>query len=601
MPQEKMNDAVSLDDLDSYASIDDFDDDEEFEEAFSEATPPEKLLKSILESRESLKYGSDILAVTMDIPSLNRVGPKNFLKALGGVFRDFSVNNLPDEIKDRILQKELDSYEFVSAAMEKHLQPRQVEINTFPEICTLTIRGTEPVDGNDGAIEVFFELHIQPGKCFPDGSIDFTEINRFPQVCKGDCILRIYEPTPGLEGTDAYGHSIAPKPGIAFPLKAGDEFEIENGYDEESKRHYQDYFCKKSGIAVCEFEGPSDPRNIRAISIKNEIVVKDIDFTTGSIKGQADELRFKADVKVEGDVRGPFSIVIDGALNVKGAVEGTSVDVTGPVFAGFVRNFLRSGSDMEIRSGRNATLIADHTVIIRRDLTACQIKAPLVILEPLGNPEVMIGRTVVEADMVRGGPLNVRNIFEMEIGRGLFETLAQLERQYQDMEEESLRAAADLKDRGAVMGQKLKFASTVLSDEQKMFIPVVKQLATMILLGKIAIGKIRDRVKNFEDSCGADFRSIFKHLKLMVDIQENLTQITKQKDLLLAQKEEVEMAINGLQVDIRGRLASGGQVIIRCNGSQKKLTSKKASAKNFHMIMKYDPKSGPYFFNKEKQ
>ena len=606
MPPEKMDDTVLLDDLDAYTGIDDLDDedledDEGFEESFSEATPPERIIKWILESRESLKYGSDILAVTMDLPPVNRISSENFLKALEAVFRDFSVSKLPDEIKNRILQKEFDSFEFVFPAREKHLKPRHVEINTFPEISTLTIRGTEPVDGNDGAIEVFFDFHVQPGRCLPDGSIDFTEINRFPQACEKECVFRIFQPTPGSEGTDAYGLSIPPKLGTAFPIKPGDGFRIENGYDEDRKEHFQDYFCRKAGIIVCEFEGPPDPQNIRAISIKNEIVVKDIDFTTGSLKGQAGELRCKANVVVEGDIRGHFSVVIDGSLNVKGAVEGSSVDATGPVFASFVRNFLRSGSDMEIGSARNATLIANQTAVIRRELTECQVKAPFIILEPRGNPEIMIGRTVVEADLVKGGPLNVRNIFEMEMGRRLFETLAQLDKQYQDLEEEASRAAASLRDRGAVMGQKLKLASTVLSDEQKTFIPVVKQFATMILLGKIPIGKIRDRVKNFERTYGSDFRAIVKHLKYMVDIQENLTQITEKKDLLLTQKEQVETAINGLMVDLHGRLASAGQIIIRCNGREKKLTLKNDSAEKFHMIMKYDPKSGPYFVNKEKQ
>jgi len=605
MPQEKLEDELVLDDLDSYTSIDDIDDeefdDEELEEAFSESTPPEKIAKWILESAEPLKYGSDILAVTMDLPSINRVNPENFFSALEAVLRDFAIKKLPEEVQNSILKREFDNFEFIAPAREKHLQPRQVEISTFPEISTLTVRGVEPSDGNDGSIEVFFDFHVHPGKYLPDGSIDFTEINRFPQVGQGDCVFRIYQPTPGSEGTDAYGLPIAPKAGVAFPVKPGEGFNVENGYDEERKEHFQDFFCKKAGIVVCEFEGPPDPANIRAISIKNEIVVKDIDFTTGSLKGQAGELRCKANVMVEGDIRGHFSVVIDGALNVKGAVEGATVDATGPVVASFVRNFLRSGSHMEIGSARNATLIASETATVKRELAECQIKSPLVVFDPHGSPEVMVGRTSVEADIIKGGPLNVRNIFEMEIGKRLFETKAQLERQYAEMEEETSRVAANLRDRGAVMGQKLKLASTILSEEQKKFIPVLKQFATMILLGKIPISKIRDRVTSFEKNYGADFRGIVKNLKLMVDIQERLTEISEKKELLVTQKDQVEAAINGLEVDISGRLASAGQVIIRCEGREKKISLKNATSENFHLIMKYDPKNGPYFVNKEQE
>ncbi len=149
------------------------------------------------------------------------------------------------------------------------------------------------------------------------------------------------------------------------------------------------------------------------------------------------------------------------------------------------------------------------------------------------------------------------------------------------------------------MGQKLKLACSILSDEQKKFIPVIKQFATMILLGKIPIGKIKDRVKKFEDSYGADFRGIIKHLKLMVEIQEKYSDITEKKESLLNQKEQIEAAINGLMVDIKGRMASAGQVIIRCDGREKKFILKNASAENFHVIMRYDPQNGPYFINKD--
>ncbi|GEM_PF-1487594 len=605
MAPENLENMVSVEGLDAYTSVDDIDEvedyegQEESEETFSETTPPEKIAKWIRESGEDMKHGSDILATTMDLPPVNRVKPENFIKALHIVFSEYGINKIPDEITEAILQREFESFEFLVPARVKHLQPRHVEINTFPEISTLTIRGAEPVDGNDGSIEVFFDFRIQPGKYLPDGSIDFREINRFPQACEDECVFRVYQPTPGSPGTDAYGLPIAPKPGSPFPVKPGDGLREENGYDEERKEHYKDYFCKKAGIIVCEFEGPADPQNIRAISIKNEIVVKDIDFTTGSLKGQAGELRCKANVLVEGDIRGHFSVVIDGALNVKGAVEGATVDATGPVVAAFVRNFLRSGNDMEIGSARNATLVASQTAKIKRELAECQIKAPYILFQPHGNPEIMIGRTIAEADMVKGGPLNVRNIFEIEIGKRLFETLAQLQRQYCELEEEEVRTAASLRDRGAVMGRKLKLASSILDDEQKKFIPVIKQFATMILLGKIPIGKIKERVLNFEQSYGADFRSIVRHLKLMVDIQEHLTEITEQKDLLAKQKEQVEAAIAELSVDIKGRLASAGQVIVRCDGREKRWSLKNANIKNFHIVMKYDPKRGPYFIDKD--
>ncbi len=547
----------------------------------------------IKESIEEIKFGSDTIALTMDLPSGARIGTQNLLKAIEIVLRQYFVK-IPPDIASQIMAGEQDVFNFVAPAKERHLKPRQVEINTMPGISTLTIRGCEPVDGDNGFVKLYFDYQVQPGRLLPDGSMDFREVNRFPQASKDQLVIRIYEPSSGSEGTDVMGFPIRAKAGQPATVKIGDGFYSRDDIDADTSRRIWDYFAEKAGIIICDFEGSAAPENLRKISIKNEIKVKDIDFNTGNFKG-SNELRCKADLVVEGDIRGCFAVVIDGSLMVQGGVEGETVDATGPVVVGFARNFIRSGSDMEVGSARKATLIAKKRLRIKREISEGVVKADVVVVEPEGSNEILLGKSEIEANQVVASRINVRNKVEIEIGRRLFQLYSQLKAQERDLAAEIERKKEALKNRGAVFGQKMKLAQSILPQEDQTLVPVLKQFATMILLGSVGIEKLKSKMAELEGKIGFDLQILIKQLKLMLEIQEELTQLKEKIGLLGEQISNTEKTIDDLSVEMTGKMTASGQIVLRCNGYEKKITPADVKGKPFQITMKYDSAKGPLF------
>ncbi len=545
-------------------------------------------------SLEEIKFGSDTLAVAMDLPSGNRIGAYNLLKALEMVLREYFIK-IPDEIASQIGQGNQDIFTFVAPAKERHLKPRQVEINTMPGISTLTIKGSEPVDGEDGYIKLFFDFRVQPGRLLPDGSMDFREVNRFPQASKDQLVLRIYEPSSGTEGTDVLGFPIRAKAGKPALVKIGDGFYSKDDIDSDTNRRIWDYYAKKAGIIICTFEGGPSEENLRKISIKNEVKVKDIDFNTGNFKGVANELRCKADLIVEGDIRGCFAVVIDGSLIVKGAVEGETVDATGPVVVSFARNFIRSGSDMEVGAAREAKLIAQNRLIIRKEISKGIIKTNHLIIKPKGTLEILLGRAQIEANHIVATNVSVRNIVEIELGKKLFQLYSQLKAQERELGAEIERQKEALRNRSAVFAQKMQLAQSILDEEGKALIPVLKQFATMILLGKLSVEKLRTRMANLEEKIVYDLHMLTKQLRLMLDLQEELSKLNEKMDLLAEQISKTEEAIDDLSIEMTGTMNDSGQIIIRCNGYEKKVFPLEVQNKVFQISMQYDAAKGPIF------
>ena len=547
----------------------------------------------IKESIEEIKFGSDTIALTMDLPSGARIGTQNLLKAIEIVLRQYFVK-IPPDIASQIMAGEQDVFNFVAPAKERHLKPRQVEINTMPGISTLTIRGSEPVDGDNGFVKLYFDYQVQPGRLLPDGSMDFREVNRFPQASKDQLVIRIYEPSSGSEGTDVMGFPIRAKAGQPATVKIGEGFYSRDDIDADTSRRIWDYFAEKAGIIICDFEGSAAPENLRKISIKNEIKVKDIDFNTGNFKG-SNELRCKADLVVEGDIRGCFAVVIDGSLMVQGGVEGETVDATGPVVVGFARNFIRSGSDMEVGSARKATLIAKKRLRIKREISEGVVKADVVVVEPEGSNEILLGKSEIEANQIVASRINVRNKVEIEIGRRLFQLYSQLKAQERDLASEIERKKEALKNRGAVFGQKMKLAQSILPQEDQTLVPVLKQFATMILLGSVGIEKLKSKMAELEGKIGFDLQILTKQLKLMLEVQEELSLLKEKIALLGEQISNTEKTIDDLSVEMTGKMTASGQIILRCNGYEKRVTPADVKGKPFQITMKYDSTKGPLF------
>ena len=290
------------------------------------AESQEDIAALILSTLEELRTdGGYCLKVSMDLPPMSRVENDKLLDGIDAILRQYNIE-IPPDIRKELQTKTQCEVVFLAPSLHDGLRPRTVAINTNAEVRSLFIRGEAPIDGKDSRIEVHFDYSEKPGRLLPDGTIDFRNINKFPQAKEGQILLSVYEPTQGTPGTDVEGGRIPPKTGNEYSVDAGEGIKTEKRYDDEEKRYFTAYIAERPGIVICTFEGGvHDAEHLRQIEIRNKITVKNIDFSTGNIGDTAEEVRCVADVTVEGDIKGSFAVIIDGNLEVKGAVEGEKV------------------------------------------------------------------------------------------------------------------------------------------------------------------------------------------------------------------------------------------------------------------------------------
>ncbi len=555
-------------------------------------SPKEDVVSWIKDTIDEVHIGPGIMKVAMDLPPVTRVPPEVLTKALEEILSEYYIK-IPPEVKQSLLSGYVEELTFLAPGKEKHLRPRTVLINTAPEISTLLIKGEPPVDGLDGSIEVFFDFAMKPGRILPDGSIDFREINKFPQARAGECLVRVYEPTQGLDGTDVHGWKIAPEPGAPHPIEIGEGLSVTQGYDDETKRHYKDFFSEKPGIIVYDFKG-KEPRasDIIKLSVQNHIVVKDVDFSTGNLSGAGNELRCAADVVVQGDIKGNFAVVIDGLLEVKGAVEGETVDVSGPIMASFVRSSIRSGKHIEIGAARNARVTAQTSILVKREVADCRLTAPEVRFLPSGA-RIMCGQAEIYARSITAEGLMVRNVLRIYLGEDLFTQLKEVDRQEEDLKRQADAYAASLKDSAAVMGQKLKIAVRTCPPERKQVLHAIKQLTAMILTGEMSVEKAKKRVELILARHCSEIKGLMKQLLRMVKLKELRDGCQEGLQEVISQKEAIIADILQMKVEIKGALSRSGQVIITCDRHEKRYTpSRTGGTELLELSIGYDLENG---------
>ncbi len=563
------------------------------DEITSESTVQE-IIQWIKDGIDEERIGSDIIRVVMDIPPVRRIPGDKCVEALKGVMTEYAIK-LPPEVIETIQKGTAADFTFTAPAREKYLRPRNVTINTAPEVCTLMITGEEPVDGMPALIEIHYDFSVKSGKLLPDGSIDFREINMFPQAKEGELLLRIFEPTEGVAGTDAYGWRVAPQPGEPARIEFGDNIGTSRDFDEEQKRDYTDVSALKPGIIVTDFGGDTpSAENIKGISIQNRLELNDIDFTTGNVSGNGGELRCTADVSVNGDIRGSFSVLIEGMLEVKGTIEGERVDASGEVIAQLVRSAIRSGKFIKTVSATNAKMVAEEYIQITREFTHCTINAPKVIFESERGEEVLCGRANISAESVTANGVEIRNGIDIVLGERLLSQLRALEKSRDHLEHIIMAEETHLKARAQTLGKKLQLTYSIVPDQLKKIVMGLKKLGCNILTGSICGDAACDNLNKLSQSLGPEFISILDILKRITRIQAaRLEKIDKQK----AVDEQIEVTLQALRemkVDITGRITSKGQVTIKCGHSEKKWQCEGGDSSPLDIHVGYDPERGLY-------
>ncbi|HID97221.1 MAG TPA: DUF342 domain-containing protein [Thermodesulfobacteriaceae bacterium] len=532
------------------------------EQLFPDSTPEEVALW-ISASADRARIGTDVLKVAMDLPPLSRIPAAILADSIARVLAEYHIS-CPEEVHNRLKRNETDEFTFPAPAREEHLRPRTVVINCSPKISTLQIRGEPPLDGIEGSILVFFDYKVKPGKLLSDGSIDFREINRFPQVGAGQHILTVFEPTGGIPGTDAYGYPIAPEGGKTYSLEVGEGIVVKTGKSEDSQQTVRELYAEKSGIIICGFEGQEkNESSLCRIAVENHLVMGDVDFSTGSLGCSDQELRCTADVEVRGDIRGRFSVVIDGHLEVGGAVEGEVVDVSGSVTAGFIRSSVRSGKHIKVGAAHHARMTAEDIITIEKEVARCRLSADHIAMIPEEAQQVLCTQVHISANSVQMEKISLRNMVEIDLGRNYFMQLDQMETTEDNLKRTLRLVLVELKDRVAVIGERLKRVQARGSADNRKVVQLVRSVTAGILKGEISPEQAHVKAKEAAAAYGYIINPLIKPFVNIIKLAKKRNECQSKLDAIEEQKEVISESMNKMKIRINGILEASAKLTIR--------------------------------------
>ena len=164
-------------------------------------------------------------------------------------------------------------------------------------------RGKQPEAGKDAVVVPKFDAS-QKGKMAVDkyGRVDYKNMNLFLIARKGDVIAERIPHTMGVEGTNIFGDMIKPKPGKPKPVPAGKNTEI-----------------KDENFVVAAIDGQIIEANNK-FSIDPRLEIRgDVGVGTGNID-------FIGAVDISGSVQQGFSVKATGNVEIKGGVNGGTVE-----------------------------------------------------------------------------------------------------------------------------------------------------------------------------------------------------------------------------------------------------------------------------------
>ncbi len=527
-----------------------------------------KLAQIIEDTADEVLFGENVLSVTMDIPPARDCAPDALAKALLHILTRYGIEPYPEffsDVADRVKTEMV----FIAPARERGLRPRTIQIDLSAGGRSVTILGEKPIAGADGFNELLFDSSTRPGRLLPGGAIDFRQINRYPQVNEGEDMIRSLDPTPGLAGTDVHGFSIPPEPGKSFPFEPGDGLASRAFYDSELDRHGRIYSASRSGIVAIEFERDiRDASCLKRISVVNRIEVGDIDFGTGNIGDGENEFRCAADVSVKGDVKGFFSVAIEGSMDVKGTVEGKDVDVSRSLVARSVMSSIRAGNVIETGSALNARLDAGELVIVRREALGSNISAPTVLFEPSGSPMVLCGACRISTRRLSMRKVSVRNLVQVDMGKDLFQQRERLQ-----MEKERAAAAveviqSEIRSRISVLAEKVRNALCVVRPPDDLPLRELFSMILAVLSGKKTHERQRTHIDAWCAEYGARHPAVFRQALEVVRLIGTLAEASDAVRQREEQDREIVRALRSLYVEVSCTVTGAGRLVIRCNGKE---------------------------------
>lgn len=191
----------------------------------------------------------------------------------------------------------------------------------------LIAEGLSPIQGSDAVIEYFFSTDVQAKPTLlEDGSVDFFNLNTINHCKKGDLLARLTPALQGVAGKNVSGENLKPREVKRLKLSFGRNISIS-----------EDKTCIYSEV------------NGHVVLVDDKVFVSDVlevenvDMSTGNIN-------YEGSVLVRGNVCSNFSVISHGNIEVRGIVEGASLEADGDIIIARGMNGMGKG---ELKAGGN--------------------------------------------------------------------------------------------------------------------------------------------------------------------------------------------------------------------------------------------------------
>lgn len=244
----------------------------------------------------------------------------------------------------------------------------------FSKPCKVLVReGQKPIFPVDASLIWKVDFMNHP-PLLNSGKIDYKSYSKFVEVGKGSVLAEKVKPKPGIPGVDVFGKKLPVPKAKDIVLDV-----IENVIVDESDEEKIKYIADETGILeVTDF----------SITVNKTLIINsDISFSTGNIK-------FSADVHINGNIKSKFSVECGGDLLINGSIEnGAIVNCAGNVTV--TKGII--GHDTSVRVNKNlyTEYIQDCNIRVEGNLT---------VLNSIYHSNVFSGGfLIVKGERVRGG------------------------------------------------------------------------------------------------------------------------------------------------------------------------------------------------------
>ncbi len=312
----------------------------------------------------------------------------------------------------------------------------------------LIARGAEPVNGQNGKIEFYFDTGSDKKPVImEDGKVDYRELNLIESVDKGKVLCSLLPPVQGKAGKTVMGYDIPALDGKPATLPRGRNVEV----SQDGKS-----LCAGIDGQVSYIDG-----KVNVFSIYE--VHGDVDTTIGNIS-------FIGNVMVRGNVLSGFSIEAGGNVEVLGVVEGASIKAGGDIVIkrgmhGMGKGYLKSGGDIIAKYIEHSTIEARNEIkaeAIMHSNIKCGQK-----LELAGRKGLLVGGVAKVGKLIVAKVIGsaMATATELEVG-----TDPTLRERYKILKDEFIAIEIDLKkaEQAIVILKKIEGAGGLTPEKQEL-------------------------------------------------------------------------------------------------------------------------------------